>query len=258
LAAVALWAVTSSNFIVPVALVAVTTSACLWELRRLVSEATFAPLTLATGLALAIILFSPDSVSPTISIFLWAVGVLAVWYWSENRRGLVVAIGFAGWVAAGLGGALWLQNRTVQPGSFYSWSLALVALPCLWAGDSLAYFVGKVAGRHKLAPSISPGKTWEGAIAHFVGSTVCATLFGLGCGLDGWAGAACGAIGSVAGQAGDLLESKLKRSAIVKDSGDILPGHGGVLDRIDSMLVAVPPQVLFLWLVAPSMFHVKQ
>lgn len=122
----------------------------------------------------------------------------------------------------------------------------------------MAYFVGKVSGRHKMAPTVSPGKTWEGAAAHFVGSVACAAAFGAGCGLDVWIGAVCGAIGSIAGQSGDLLESKLKRSAIVKDSGDLLPGHGGVLDRIDSMLVAVPPQVVFLWLTAPWMFHVKR
>lgn len=250
-------AVAAVHPVFPALLVAVTATACLWELRRLVSEWTFIPLALAVGFEMALVMFSPNAASPWIGLVIWAIGSASVWLWSEQRRNPLVVVGISGWVAAGLISALWLQNRSMQPGSWFGWNLALVSLPCLWAGDSMAYFVGRFSGRHKMAPTISPGKTWEGAGANFIGSVVCAALFGVGCGVPLWIGATCGAIGSVAGQAGDLLESKLKRSAILKDSGDLLPGHGGVLDRIDSMLLAVPPQVAFLWTAAPWMFHVK-
>jgi len=111
-----------------------------------------------------------------------------------------------------------------------------------WIGDTGAYYVGRKYGRHKLAPAASPGKTWEGAAA----STVTGVLFGLiymplavpGISLPKVALLALAA--NVAGQLGDLAESAIKRGAGVKDSGALLPGHGGMLDRVDSTLFALP------------------
>jgi len=111
-----------------------------------------------------------------------------------------------------------------------------------WIGDTGAYYVGKNFGRRKLAPSISPGKTWEGAAA----SGVTGVLFGLiylPLAIKGTALLTAGLLAlatNVAGQAGDLAESAIKRGVGVKDSGSILPGHGGFLDRVDSTLFALP------------------
>lgn len=124
----------------------------------------------------------------------------------------------------------------------------LVLLPLLvtWAGDTAAYFVGKRLGRRRLAPRTSPGKTVEGGIAGLAGSL--ATGACLGIFLDDYAnfpiappmGALIGLGLGVAGQLGDLAESRLKREAGVKDSGRLLPGHGGILDRFDALFFAVP------------------
>ncbi len=118
--------------------------------------------------------------------------------------------------------------------------LTLFALCLVWAGDTLAYFVGRAIGRRPMAPVLSPKKTWEGAVANVLGSLVAALLFAR------WLEAKPGqllvvaALANVAGQIGDLVESAYKRSAGVKDSGVLLPGHGGMLDRIDSLIFAVP------------------
>ena len=132
-------------------------------------------------------------------------------------------------------------------------SLVLFLLFVVWAGDTAAYYAGRAWGRHKLAPSLSPGKSWEGAIASVLGSAlIAAGLVGLSTLLqqhdiavlsypdDLWYWMLLAGIVNVAGQVGDLAESALKRSAGVKDSGNLLPGHGGVLDRIDSLLLAAP------------------
>jgi phosphatidate cytidylyltransferase len=141
--------------------------------------------------------------------------------------------------------------------------LVIFTLFTVWAGDIAAYYVGKSLGRHKLAPVVSPNKTWEGAIASVAASVIIAVLvlhfheqigflFGdesLGIVASPalffrdsfWAhGIILGVLANVAAQFGDLFESALKRGAQVKDSGGILPGHGGVLDRIDALLFAIP------------------
>jgi phosphatidate cytidylyltransferase len=121
-----------------------------------------------------------------------------------------------------------------------------------WVGDSGAYFVGRKIGRHKLAPRVSPNKSWEGAIA----SVLTSVLIGGGYLLYFIPGTSIvHAIGvtivaNVAGQVGDLAESAMKRGAGVKDSGTILPGHGGFLDRVDSTLFALPVIYGYLLLIA--------
>lgn len=117
-----------------------------------------------------------------------------------------------------------------------------LAISLNWAGDSAALFAGRAFGRHKLAPRISPGKTWEGAAASVLGSVAVALVYArfalpheaL------WVVAVIVMLANVAGQIGDLCESALKRGAGLKDSGAMLPGHGGWLDRVDSTLFAVP------------------
>ena len=126
-------------------------------------------------------------------------------------------------------------------------ALALFTLALVWAGDTLAYFTGKFLGRVPMAPALSPKKTWEGAIANLIGSLIVAGVAAR------WIDIAAGtllfiaAIANIAGQMGDLIESAYKRGAAVKDSGTIVPGHGGALDRIDSLILAAPV-VWFLWM----------
>lgn len=118
--------------------------------------------------------------------------------------------------------------------------LLLFTVVLVWVGDTAAYFVGRSIGRWKLAPTISPNKTWEGAIANFLGALLVAAVFGYWDRIAPVHMLAMGAVGSIAGQIGDLFESAWKRSAGVKDSGTILPGHGGMLDRIDALILAAP------------------
>jgi phosphatidate cytidylyltransferase len=125
-------------------------------------------------------------------------------------------------------------------------ALILFTLALVWAGDTLAYFTGKFAGRVPMAPALSPKKTWEGAIANFVGSLIVGWLAARWIGVDAAKLLLIGGLANIAGQMGDLLESAYKRGADVKDSGKIVPGHGGVLDRIDSLILAAPV-VWFLW-----------
>jgi phosphatidate cytidylyltransferase len=152
-----------------------------------------------------------------------------------------------------------VQLRQQWAGAFYLLYLLLV----VWAGDIFAYFVGKAIGRHLMAPRISPKKTWEGAAASLVASVAVGWLLFhyalplssamLRAGLierrDGLFGLEQPSMGpvivltivlNVAAQLGDLVESLIKRGAHVKDSGAILPGHGGMLDRIDALLFAAP------------------
>ena len=118
----------------------------------------------------------------------------------------------------------------------------MIALLVSWAGDTAALYVGRAFGRHKLAPLVSPSKTWEGSIGSVVGGVLAAGVYAhfLIPSAAMWAVLLVGAAGNVAGQVGDLCESAFKRGAGVKDSGTTLPGHGGWLDRIDSSLFSIP------------------
>jgi phosphatidate cytidylyltransferase len=165
--------------------------------------------------------------------------------------------------------AMLVQLRQQIAGAFWLLYLLLV----VWAGDIFAYFVGRSLGRHLMAPRVSPKKTWEGAAASVAASLTVASLlftyalqissFLLRVGLierrDGlfglekpewWPIVLLTLAVNVAAQLGDLVESLIKRGAGVKDSGTILPGHGGMLDRIDALLFAVP----VLWLYAVALF----
>lgn len=127
--------------------------------------------------------------------------------------------------------------------------LVLFTLVLVWAGDMLAYFVGKSLGRLKMAPALSPKKTWEGAIANVIASVVVAVAFARWMQIDALTLVAIAGAANIAGQAGDLIESAYKRGAFVKDSGALLPGHGGMLDRIDSLVLAAPVVwILYQWL----------
>ena len=120
----------------------------------------------------------------------------------------------------------------------------------IWMGDTGAYFAGTWFGKHKLFERISPKKTWEGTIGGILLSlTVAIGLSFIYDALELWQWLALSLIATIAGTLGDLVESLLKRSVGVKDSGGILPGHGGVLDRFDSVMLATPPAFVFLQLI---------
>jgi phosphatidate cytidylyltransferase len=132
-------------------------------------------------------------------------------------------------------------------------SLLMFLFCVVWAGDIAAMYIGRLWGRHKMAPTLSPNKTWEGAVASVAGSMLVAGgLVALAHWLEQWNSArlsfpdeawywfVLALVVNVSAQVGDLAESALKRSVGVKDSGTLLPGHGGVLDRIDALLLAAP------------------
>jgi phosphatidate cytidylyltransferase len=123
---------------------------------------------------------------------------------------------------------------------FLGRQLLLFTLVVVWIGDSAAYFAGHAFGRLKMSPNLSPNKTWEGAGANLLGALLVAAVFAYWMKFPLAHMLAMAALGSVAGQVGDVFESAFKRSAGVKDSGTLLPGHGGVLDRIDALILAAP------------------
>ena len=186
----------------------------------------------------------------------WIDGAIFLFLWKPNS--VLGSPWLAFWIVCGAGSGMVLQLQSLGSGSLFEPNLLLLVLVPLWVGDSAAYFVGKAWGRHKLAPAISPNKTVEGAAANLVGCVVAAYALGVWLGVPTVASVAVGLSAGVFGQAGDLLQSRLKRAAGVKDSGTLLPGHGGVLDRMDSFLFSsYPSMMLLLWL-APELFHVKQ
>ncbi|CAM3800357.1 phosphatidate cytidylyltransferase [Rouxiella silvae] len=122
-----------------------------------------------------------------------------------------------------------------------AWWLLYVML-LVWGADSGAYLFGKLFGKHKLAPKVSPGKTWEGLVGGLLTSALISWLFGRYAPLDVVPSTLliCSIIAALASVLGDLTESMFKREAGIKDSGNLIPGHGGIMDRIDSLTAAVP------------------
>jgi len=137
----------------------------------------------------------------------------------------------------------------------YSYLAPLAVFVFLWINDAGAYCVGSLLGRHKLFPRISPGKSWEGSVGGGLLVMAAAMLvwwlteqYGVNdIGLNAWQWAGLGLVVVIFGTWGDLIESLFKRTLGIKDSGNILPGHGGMLDRFDSTLMAVPAAVVYLY-----------
>jgi len=170
-----------------------------------------------------------------------ALSVIALLTVSIFSHPIDTTLGRAG---VGLGSVLYC----CLPLGFLLWlprELILLLFAIIWAGDSAAYYGGRAFGRHQLASRISPKKTIEGGVAGLLASvaagTACGVLF-LGEPWPKWI--ILSAVTAIVGQLGDLAESVLKRSAGVKDSSSILPGHGGILDRLDSLFFAAP---VFYW-----------
>jgi phosphatidate cytidylyltransferase len=149
------------------------------------------------------------------------------WAWT------IAGILYVGWLLS-----YWVALRGLDDGR--NW--VFFALFITFASDTSAFFVGRALGKHHLAPRISPGKTWEGAVAGVFGAILVSLLFvlptPLGLPLSWWQAILLGLVVSVFGQLGDLVESLFKRNMGVKEASKLIPGHGGALDRIDSIVFA--------------------
>lgn len=235
-----------------------------WEWGALLSKS--APWRIVCGVLTALICAAisfadPNSIGagqaymPARFWVLVAYGLSAVFWclviplWLKNKWSLSGAAGIL--VGAVVLLPTWLamvQLRALGPG------VLLGVFAVVWMADIAAYFSGKAFGKHKLAPSISPGKTWEGAIGAAIGVVIYGVVIRQSFALDLmamplWIAALLGI--TAVSIVGDLYESLLKRKAGIKDSSNILPGHGGVLDRIDS-LTSTLPVVALAWLVFSS------
>ena len=243
-----------------------------WEYYRIAEGASERPLGITgTIIAAAIPLavegyhsgrFHPPilTLAATVALIVFA---LVIWWRGVEGRPLgAVAVTLFG--AAYTGGMLsfgiGLRYHNYAVGEVAGTALVLYPVVLTWSSDTAAYFVGRALGKRKLLPSVSPGKTVAGAVGGLVASVVVSWLytryvlphFARLTMLD-WQAVLFGIVIGVAVQIGDLAESLLKRDGNVKDSSNIIPGHGGVLDRIDSLLFAIPvayliftlPHVLF-------------
>src|ERR1700730_16106678 len=208
---------------------------------------------MALGTALAFVVtltnFPVDAQLPVLSAL-----TLMLFAWNGFRSPLIQVLPDT---AQGIFGLIWIAYPlTLIP---LLWkqedgpALLLFLMVCVWSGDTAALYIGRAFGKHKLAPRLSPGKTWEGSIASIAGSMLAAGLviaasdalaargnMLLHISEPIWQSLLLAAVLNVAAQLGDLLESAIKRGAGVKDSGTMLPGHGGILDRIDALLLAAP------------------
>lgn len=183
--------------------------------------------------------FEWDLPSFTTIAWLFMFALLCGTVFSKNRIQLEhVSVLFLGAVYVGAGFHYMALTRGLEHGIF--WSALMFA--CIWASDAGAYFVGKAMGRTKLWPAISPNKTIEGAVGGLIMAIVIALIFAYS--RSEWLGYSqavlIGLTAAAAGQLGDLIQSAYKRFRDVKDSGQLLPGHGGVLDRTDSWLIVFP------------------
>jgi phosphatidate cytidylyltransferase len=201
--------------------------------------------------------FQPDrGWPPSIPLFvcgaatLFWIFVAPVWLGAGWRIESKLVLALTGWLVLIAAWLALVQIQARSPG------LLLVLMAVVWIADTAAYFAGRAFGRHKLAPTISPGKTWEGVYGALAATACYALLLLLFA--PGGAGERAGSPAAVAGwvglmlslaaisMLGDLFESLLKRQRGLKDSGRILPGHGGVLDRIDALLAAMPAAALIV------------
>jgi len=203
---------------------------------------------------------SPSELTVWTALVLVAFGVVAILVWiaeAIRRRPYPAVLGavftLAGALYLGFGFGFLVELRLAEADGTRGWLgtlpvwLLLAIIPT-WVGDSVAYLVGSRIGRTKIVPQISPGKTWEGTLAGFGAAAVTALLIAVSAGTQAGSALLVAALVGPVGFAGDLFESALKRAAGVKDSGTLFPGHGGVLDRIDSLVLVAPAVAFALWI----------
>jgi len=217
-----------------------------WEYVKIFQIAKNAPSMLITvgGVFLLLIFrtFLPSYANPVLVLLILTAMTwhLLAYEHGQDSAATDFAITLTGFVYLGWVGAYLLDLRSIPDGGL--WWL-LVTLGSVWLADMAAYFIGSRFGKHKISPRLSPKKSWEGYWAGVVfgtlGAIALAVLFGnLGSSMTWWQGGLLGLVMSIFTTLGDLGESMLKRQAGVKDSSNIIPGHGGFLDRIDSWLWA--------------------
>ncbi len=223
-----------------------------------VRSSLFLVLTGGFGLALLFI-FNIDSASGTwvnltlygFSLVFWAVAA-PVWLAKGLKITNAFILGLVGWIILIPTWLALVQLKSISP------FLLLALMAVIWAADTAAYFAGKKFGRNKLAPSISPGKTWEGVIGAMIGVSIYALIWLNSSDTLHDAAARVGGVPVITviiavwlmtyfSILGDLFESWMKRQAGLKDSGNILPGHGGILDRIDALTSTLPLAALVVF-----------
>jgi phosphatidate cytidylyltransferase len=234
------------------ALVVIASAAALWELTRMLQRAgrpVYRRLGVVVGTAVTAAFAAGRMTDPfglpAFAVVLAVDAILAAPIWrgtatSEATATTLLAVMYIGWL---LGYGILLHGAPRGD------DLMLFLVGITWVGETAAYLVGSTIGRHKLAPVVSPRKTVEGAAAQVVASVLMAMV------LRAWLLPSCGLVVALAagtvlgitGQVGDLAESVIKRSVGTKESGGLIPGHGGVLDRIDSLLFNLPAFYYF-WL----------
>lgn len=219
----------------------------LWEYHRLLrvgGEVPRLPLLVAAGVGVQALTAMGNAGTAVGVVFAAVAGELTLSLLrfpatSLLRRAGALALGavYVGY-PLGLAARLWAASPWWIAGGFM----------LIWANDILAYFVGVNFGKHRLAPQVSPKKSVEGSLGGIAGALVAALLIRHQLGLGVREALVTGLAVAVAGQLGDLVESALKRESGVKDSGRLLPGHGGLLDRFDSSLLAFPVLYVLLWM----------
>jgi phosphatidate cytidylyltransferase len=219
-----------------------------YEFSQLMRQGGYAP---ATIFVLAIICVSLIPAQfPTLDIVqpaLTALLILSISWQLFQARDEIPTTNWALTIAGGLYVG-WLSANAIRlrglPPNSVGLAWMVLALLVTWGGDTAAYFVGRTIGRHKFWPRLSPRKTWEGVLAGTIGCLLIGALVGyLAMRLTGaigpFHGLIVGLLASIVGPLGDLAISMMKRQVKVKDSGQIIPGHGGVLDRTDSLLFII-------------------
>jgi phosphatidate cytidylyltransferase len=229
-----------------------------YEFVQLMKTGKFAPtLFFAVAFVWALLL---DTALPHLELSRPALALLliAALTWQMRQREGSPTANWALTVTSGIylgtAGAHFILVRQLDNGQWW----LLLALAGTWLADSGAYFVGRKFGVHKMTPALSPKKSWEGLAGGVVFGVACNALLAVGLSLalsiplPWWAGAVLGLIGALIGVLGDLSISMIKREVGAKDSGHLIPGHGGVLDRLDSLLFTIIVSYYFIvWIVQP-------
>ena len=193
----------------------------------------------ATRIALGALLYVMFMIPATFVCELWRKSATPIANIATTFMGVI-------YVALPMAAILYIPQLLV--GEWNAWAM-LAFISIIWINDIFAYLVGVSIGKHRLCERISPKKSWEGFFGGLVGAVGAAVLFGHIFGGDFYVWGGMGLITALAGVAGDLVESLMKREVDVKDSGKMMPGHGGFLDRFDALYIAVPFVAIYLLLV---------
>jgi phosphatidate cytidylyltransferase len=197
----------------------------------------YRPLPLAGFVAIAAMMYmawfhTPLGVLGAIALGALLIALSGLLIGAKQGVSVRMAVTLLGMLYLGLGFAHLLLLRDLEAGR----DIVLTIIFGTWAGDTMAYFIGRFFGSHLMVPTLSPKKTWEGFAGGVIGTILLVVLIGLYTALTPLQSLALGAVIAVVGPAGDLFESLIKRDVQIKDSGRGLPGHGGVLDRFDALL----------------------